>query len=1751
MAAPHVAGAVALVWSAAPSLVRDIAETRRLLDESAVDTNSTQCGGTSDDNNVWGEGKLDTLALLREAPIGPSGTVEGIVTDRGTGEPVAGARVTIATRNPRNLITDAAGRYSARLATGTYEVTVVSFGYLASIGTVQIARDSTTRRNVALVSAPSHALSGRVLDPAGASVAGARVSIKDTPIPGVLTDANGGYRFASVPDGMYEIEAEAGRCTDVQRQSVTIDADRVLNLRLTSRADGYGYTCRRDSSGYVQASTPLSLSGDDRFAPVELPFEFPFYGQSHRTAYVSTNGMLSFGTGSSSFGNGAIPSTSTPNGAIYPYWDDLNVGTGGMLTDTIGAAPNRSFVIEWRDVYLSSGSQLRFEVFLHESGDVTFHYAQVGASPVGSSATVGIEDHAGAVALAYSVNEASIQNGDSIRFVDRSARVTGRVTDSDGAPIARARVEAAGGVTRGTSSSADGHYNLRLPAGSYELSSQAFGFVRAGAAINVAADSTTTRNIVLRDAPSHRLSGVVRDPTGEPLSGARVGLAGTPLEALTNAAGGYQFPRVPAGTYDVRGEAGRCTNLVTASVIVDRDRTRDLSLERRRDAYNHTCRFEDSPYLEADNPLSTYGDNSTATVELPFEFPLYGQTHRTAYISTNGFVSFTPHGWNYGNVPLPSSGVPNAAIYALWDDLYVPSGGLRTETIGTAPNRSFVVEWRGARTYYGTEPLTFEIVLRENGDFVIRYAELGTAGVGGLGATIGLEDENGGLAFQYSYNENSLREGEAIRFVNGTGRLTGTVREGGGDPVEGVRVEAIGAVTRNVTTGSDGRYAFRLPAGRFDLSTSAFGFEPQTGSRVVQVGAAATGDLSIVKRPAHPLSGVIRDGSGAPLARARVALLNTPLTALTNANGAYSFPSVPIGSYELRGETGGCTAPATVPVQVDSRRSLDLTLEKRTDGFAYSCRLDDVPFIEAGNVLPLSGNDGTASVALPFEFPFYGESHASVNVSTNGFLTFGSPSSYSYNGSIPYTGTPNAAIYALWDDLYVNSGGIRTETLGTAPNRSFVVEWRDAHFGSNSAQPVRFEIVLHEGGDIVLRYANGSGSALEQGSSATVGIEDHSGSTALAFSVDRAALRGGDGIRFVRRAGVMSGIVRDESGAPLQDVRVRMTGPLQRTVTTGSDGRYLFRLPAAAYELNVEAFAFNPSSSTQQLGAGESVTRDITLVRKPAHRLSGTVASTGSGAGVRIALLNTPLETRTDAHGSYEFPSVPDGTYEVRADAGRCSSVQISSVTIDSDETLDLAVEARTDAFGHTCRLDDAAYVSAETPLLLYGDDGSTAVTLPFEFPFYGQTHGTAYVSTNGFVSFTAPSSSFSNGGLPSLYAPNGAIYALWEDLYVYSNGVRTQTIGSAPNRAFVIEWSDTRRLGSSERLRFEIVLHEDGDVVVNYADLGTEGVSAWATAGIENQTGTDALAYSPTGVAFEDGFAIRYLSRTGRVTGTVLDRDGAPVPGARVTIDGAVMKSVTTGTSGAYSVSAPDGTYDVTAEAPGHQRRTQRVTIASREVVSNFVLAPAELTITGRVLDAESGAPIAQVWVRAVDQHGRTTTQDTDRKGSYSMTVPVGTYEIDILSRRFAPHTTRVAAYEDATLPTSFRLKRCDVQGSGGPDRLVGTEGADVICGRGGADVIRGGFGADLIFAGDGNDEVRGERNNDRLFGGLGDDFLYGGEGADNLYGGLGSDLLVGAEGSDFCDPGWIGANRGCEKVRAPKPKPPDLGTGAGGRGS
>ncbi|MFG1607715.1 S8 family serine peptidase [Actinoplanes sp. NPDC049265] len=206
MASPHVAGSVALLWSAAPGLERNIDATRALLDDSAVDTPNSQCGGTDDDNNVFGEGKLDVYKAVTDAPRGPVAKANGVVTDKATGRPIAGVTVT---SEGRTVTTDAQGKYSLTLEAGTHDVTASKYGYVAETTTVTVEEGQLLALNFALTPAQMVKVTGKVTDGSGHGwPLYAKIEVAGRPGTPIYTDpATGSYSVDLPANTTYTVKA--------------------------------------------------------------------------------------------------------------------------------------------------------------------------------------------------------------------------------------------------------------------------------------------------------------------------------------------------------------------------------------------------------------------------------------------------------------------------------------------------------------------------------------------------------------------------------------------------------------------------------------------------------------------------------------------------------------------------------------------------------------------------------------------------------------------------------------------------------------------------------------------------------------------------------------------------------------------------------------------------------------------------------------------------------------------------------------------------------------------------------------------------------------------------------------------------------------------------------------------------------------------------------------------------------------------------------------------------------------------------------------------------------------------------------------------------------------------------------------------------------------------------------------------------------------------------------------------------------
>ena len=195
-------------------------------------------------------------------------------------------------------------------------------------------------------------------------------------------------------------------------------------LQSSGGPDDFGYAYDDTVPfNWIAASNLLQLSGDDADSGslqiASGAFFFPFYGSNHSSLFVSTNGLLTFDIGSCcDWGGSTIPDPTGPNDFIAPFWDDLVVGSpdnsGGIYWDAGGTAPNRYYVVEWRDVttYYDT-TPFSFEVILYENGDIIIQHQSL---PTNYYSTVGIENSTGYDGLQYQAGDSDLSALKAIKF---------------------------------------------------------------------------------------------------------------------------------------------------------------------------------------------------------------------------------------------------------------------------------------------------------------------------------------------------------------------------------------------------------------------------------------------------------------------------------------------------------------------------------------------------------------------------------------------------------------------------------------------------------------------------------------------------------------------------------------------------------------------------------------------------------------------------------------------------------------------------------------------------------------------------------------------------------------------------------------------------------------------------------------------------------------------------------------------------------------------------------------------------------------------------------------------------------------------------------------------------------------------------------------------------------------------------------------------------------------------------------------
>ncbi|MBN1754857.1 T9SS type A sorting domain-containing protein [bacterium] len=810
---------------------------------------------------------------------------------------------------------------------------------------------------------------------------------------------------------------------------------------------------------------------------------------------------------------------------------------------------------------------------------------------------------------------------------------------------------------------------------------------------------------------------------------------------------------------------------------------------------------------------SDVGDDIQIEIIIPFTFRFYGRGYNLVYVTDNGLLTFSDtSATSYLNQPVPHTNFPNNAVYPHWDDGRIRgsegNSWVFTKMQGSSPSRRFTIIWSNIYYPYSdvTNPLSFEVTLYEcsegDGEILIQYLDVESASDDnsfGRSATIGVENINGIIGLQYSYNDSTLRNNMALKFS-----------------VPSFHYDA-------------GIMEINLPAG---IGLVGIGTTPRMVCR-------NNGEYEMINIPGY----LVIQGEGGESIYSDTVVFDM----FAGSTDTVSFREW------VAAEEGSVMITAFIDPTLDVWPVND-TLRKRSAAFIHYTEggPDSLGYlwkdsyhpggpeytpvsISGAFLMGLYGDDNSISIPLPFPFHFYRGTYDTVYASTNGFISF-LPLTVSgvTNYCFPASAVPNALITGLWDDMNFDTTlsprpGLYTKVTGLIPERKFHIIYKNAYLPfSSTTETVTFEIVLYEDGRIKLNYADvetPSASDHSFGKSATVGIEDQEGMVGLAYQCennppsnplfpefaimfyppDMVDLSGPvinhtppDMILPCMDPLVISARISDESGVGLDSLCYSIGA--NPYISVGSDSSV-----GEQFYYTLTGFL-----SGQEL-------KYYFKAQDLSEALNWSSLPYGAPGNVFRIMIRDP----------HFFGPGPGGYYYVDSYSDSAWAPLFEWIEIDPSEGGD----------GYELDIDD--------------DEISEVLTFSSAINYFGTLYYQLRVAMNGWLTFNTAliSDPYVYNQVPSPGAPNLALYPWWCDLIRGTGAIMGKVIfyEDTRNDRIIIEWKNViNEEDVAHPVSFQVVLlgesHWNPDILFNFLDI--EASIPEATIGMENVDGTEGLQY-------------------------------------------------------------------------------------------------------------------------------------------------------------------------------------------------------------------------------------------------------------------------------------------------------------------
>lgn len=498
------------------------------------------------------------------------------------------------------------------------------------------------------------------------------------------------------------------------------------------------------------------------------------------------------------------------------------------------------------------------------------------------------------------------------------------------------------------------------------------------------------------------------------------------------------------------------------------------------------------------------------------------------------------------------------------------------------------------------------------------------------------------------------------------------------------------------------------------------------------------------------------------------------------------------------------------------------------------------------------------AVNIGFTFRFNGVNYTQLGINANGFVRMGGTA---FSGTCSYAPISNSdntncanVITAQSEDLQGNTGGsLRSELLGEAPNRVFVVQWKDFRHYLASAESYNFQIRLYETSNVVeIVYGPYTKNATNR--------------------TDQVGLRGATSADYKNLKTTTA--TTGSWNSPVNGTSNADTMGLTSTMYPASGLVYRFTPPPPAPDYAASTKTVSPSGTRF---SGEVLTYTVAIVN------SGDLTGTATTLSDPIPAGTSYVEGTAQVTGGGTLTATAssiDWLGEVAPGA---------RVTV----TFQVTLTAQTGSVTNTATISDPAALfttvkSANTPVQVPNYSTSTKAVFPTGTRYTGETlYYTVTLINSGLMTGTASLSD---------PVPAGTTYV--------AGSAAVEGGGVLSDAGDVINWTGTVSASNRITVTYRAVLTAINGSVTNTATISDPLISAAVVKSVSTVVAvptysTSTKTASPaSGGSINTGEEITYtvtVINSGLVTGTASLADYAPtgttyVPGSAVVLGGGTL---------------------------------------------------------------------------------------------------------------------------------------------------------------------------------------------------------------------------------------------------------------------